>query len=140
MARTWKTGDTVSLVLPKALRLDRLPDQPRRAALMWGPLVLAGDLGPEPERTPEGPRRSAPETPTLVTDRSARGVAAARGRHVPGTFRTRGIARHPAAAQPEAPAPDVDLVPFHQLRRRTYVAYWDVLTPTEYTSTRHGSR
>jgi len=133
IARTWKTGDTVSLSLPKAVRLDRLPDSPQRAALMWGPLVLAGDLGPEPERRPEGPRQAAPESPTLVTDRPpAEWLVPIAGR--PGAFRTRGVARQVTSAQPAAPAPDVELVPFHQLRRRTYVAYWDVLTAAEYAA------
>jgi hypothetical protein len=36
------------------------------------------------------------------------------------------------AATPTAAQRDVELVPFHQLRRRTYVAYCDVLTPAEY--------
>ncbi len=30
--RTWKTGDTVELTLPKSLRLEPVPDNPRRAA------------------------------------------------------------------------------------------------------------
>jgi uncharacterized protein len=131
IARTWKSGDTVSLKLPKTVRLDRLADNPQRAVVMWGPLVLAGDLGPEPERTPEGPRRSAPETPTLVTERAGVDwLTPVAGR--PGVFRTAGVTRNPLAAQPTAAQPDVELVPFHQLRRRTYVAYWDVLTPAEY--------
>src|SRR5262245_35391984 len=90
IARTWKTGDTVSLKLPKTVRLDRLADNPQRAVVMWGPLVLAGDLGPEPERTPEGPRRSGPETPTLVTDRPLSDwLTPVAGRA--GVFRTTGI-------------------------------------------------
>src|SRR6185503_3530229 len=61
LKRTWKTGDSVSLVLPKTLRIEGLPDNNRRAALMWGPLVLAADLGPE--------RRGGPsESPSLVTE------------------------------------------------------------------------
>src|SRR6201999_183945 len=47
IARTWKEGDTVELVMPKTLRKEPLPDNPNRFAVMWGPLVLAGDLGPE---------------------------------------------------------------------------------------------
>jgi hypothetical protein len=35
----------------KILRLEALPDNPRRAGSDVGPLVLAGDLGAEPERT-----------------------------------------------------------------------------------------
>ena len=47
LTRLWKSGDAVTLSLPKALRLEPLPDNPRRAALLWGPLVLSGDMGPE---------------------------------------------------------------------------------------------
>src|SRR2546430_11813546 len=36
--------------LPKTLRTEPLPDNPNRLALMWGPLVLAGDLGQERKR------------------------------------------------------------------------------------------
>jgi hypothetical protein len=68
----------------------------------------------------------------VVTDRKpADWLTPAAGRA--GVFRTRGVARNPSFAQPDTPQPDVELVPFHQLRRRTYVAYWDVLTPAEYT-------
>ncbi len=52
LKRTWKTGDAITITLPKTLRLEPLPDNPRRVAILWGPLVLAGDLGPE-----EGRRR-----------------------------------------------------------------------------------
>src|SRR6516164_9488677 len=45
IARTWKAGDTVELMMPKTLRKEALPDNPNRLAVMWGPLVLAGDLG-----------------------------------------------------------------------------------------------
>src|SRR6476659_8625855 len=47
LKRRWKTGDVVTIALPKSLRVEGLADNPNRAALMWGPLVLAGDLGPE---------------------------------------------------------------------------------------------
>src|SRR5678815_3535440 len=54
MAREWRTGDTITLALPKALRTERLRDDTRRAAVLWGPLVLAGDLGPQPQRSGDG--------------------------------------------------------------------------------------
>ena len=40
-ARRWKTGDTVACAFPCALRLEPAPDCPDRAALCWGPYVLA---------------------------------------------------------------------------------------------------
>ncbi len=44
--RRWKAGDVVALELPMRLRLESTPDDPATVALLRGPLVLAGDLGP----------------------------------------------------------------------------------------------
>jgi DUF1680 family protein len=43
--RTWKPGDKIELVLPMALHLHRATDNPNMAAIMYGPLVLAGVFG-----------------------------------------------------------------------------------------------
>ena len=69
LKRTWQTGDTIAVTMPKTLRLEPLPDNPRRVAILWGPLVLAGDLGPE-----EGRRRGgdAGAVPVFVGCRAAR--------------------------------------------------------------------
>src|SRR5262249_26607107 len=64
ITRTWKAGDRVQLEIPKALRTEPLADNPSRLAVMWGPLVLAGDLGPE--LTLQQVRESKPEAPVLV--------------------------------------------------------------------------
>src|SRR6266852_1221864 len=63
LKRSWKNGDTVALILPKTLRIEPTPDNPNRVALMWGPLVLAGDLGPERERRGGG-GQPAPTIPS----------------------------------------------------------------------------
>jgi uncharacterized protein len=128
--RTWRAGDTVSLVLPKRLRIERLADDPTRAAILWGPLVLAGDLGPSPERNRTEGLQPAPGAPALVTalpaDAWLKPVA---GR--PGTFRTAGVA---FALDESRSAREVDLAPFYTVHRRTYAAYWDLLTQVEYSA------
>jgi DUF1680 family protein len=43
--RKWKTGDTVSLTLPMKPRIEPTNDDPNVIALMYGPMVLAADLG-----------------------------------------------------------------------------------------------
>lgn len=140
--RTWRTGDVVEVVLPKTLRLERTPDMPHRVALMWGPLVLGGDLGPEPVRGPargdngellEQEPRAAPTVPLLVTpdqpvDTWVKPVAGETGH-----FRTVGVGREPTA---EGRAYDVDLIPFYRLHRRVYATYWDSLTPSEWKTRR----
>jgi uncharacterized protein len=128
VTRIWKTGDVVEVKLPKVLRLQPT-DNARLAAIMWGPLVLAGDLGPAPERTREIPAVGAPavdpvkpDVPALVTsDRPvAEWLKPVAGK--PGTFRTEGVGRER----------DVELAPFYRLHRRTYAAYWDLLAPADY--------
>src|SRR6266516_3239513 len=73
IARTWKSGDVVEVTLPRSLRLEPLPDNPTRASIMWGPLVLAGDIGPERRRgRVEGEALEPPPTvPVFVTDSAA---------------------------------------------------------------------
>ncbi len=121
----------VEVTLPKSLGLEPLPDNPRRASVMWGPLVLAGDLGPERarERTEGEAIEPPPKVPVLVAaDRPVaewiKPVAA-----VPGSFKSDGVGREPDAA---GQARDVDLVPFYRLHRRTYATYWDLFTPGEW--------
>jgi hypothetical protein len=131
--RQWKTGDTVRIAAPMTLRLERLADNSKRAAVMLGPLVLAGDLGPAPKRGDDGdgdgPRTVAGDAPVLVTDRPVdQWLTPIEGR--PNSFRTKGIARRVSNQE----SVDVEFQPFYQIHRRTYAAYWDVLTDAELKS------
>ncbi|HEY4424333.1 MAG TPA: beta-L-arabinofuranosidase domain-containing protein [Pyrinomonadaceae bacterium] len=121
LKRTWKTGDSVSLVLPKTLRIEALPDNNRRAALMWGPLVLAGDLGPER-------RGKSSDSPSLVTSDKPLTEWLQPVADNLGVFRTVGVGR-----STEGQASEVDFVPFYRLHRRTYSVYWDLDTNDSWT-------
>ena len=131
--RQWHDGDTVKIALPKTLRLEPVPDNPRRASIMWGPLVLAGDLGPEPERRrSEGDgdeQHVPPKVPVLIAaDRPVsewlRPVAGS-----PDSFRTDGVGREPDEVGSVA---DLTFVPMYKLHRRLYSTYWDLFTPAEW--------
>jgi uncharacterized protein len=128
IARTWKTGDRVEVTLPKALRLEPLPDNPDRVAVMWGPLVLAGDLGPMPLRRGRGeaaassPAPARPTVPALVSPERTVSKWLAPVEGTPGTFMTSGVGRDR----------DVEFVPFYRLHRRIYAAYWELLTPAQW--------
>jgi hypothetical protein len=121
--RMWKSGDTVELALPKTLRLEPLPDNPRRVAILWGPLVLAGDLGPETQRSRgRGARSEPPRVPVFIAAEQpvTDWLKPIAGK--PGQFRTEGVGRES----------DVEFVPFYRLHRRTYGVYWDLFTPAEW--------
>jgi hypothetical protein len=110
--REWKTGDTLEVTIPMSLRLEPLPDMSSRAALMYGPVLLAGDLGPVSGARP---------VPALVTN--GRPVSAWT-REIPGrplTFETRGVGR----------PGDVTLTPFYLVNDRRYAVYWDCITDSE---------
>jgi DUF1680 family protein len=131
LKRKWKTGDAVALTLPKTLWLEPLPDNKRVTAIMWGPIVLAGDLGPERERRRGGqaeaqagarPPAQPIRIPSLVAaDRPlSEWIKAVTDK--PGNFRTAGVGREQ----------DVDLAPFYRLHRRAYSIYFDLFTPAEW--------
>jgi DUF1680 family protein len=45
LSRLWKTGDRIEMDLPMRLRFEGMPDDPKTRAVLYGPIVLAGDLG-----------------------------------------------------------------------------------------------
>jgi len=101
-------------MLPQVLHQEALPDNSGRVAFLRGPLVLAGDLGPEQRGRTTGP------VPVFVSDRPItewlKPVA-----DKPGTFRSDGVGH-----QHNGELKDVDLVPFYRLHHRTYAVYWDL--------------
>jgi hypothetical protein len=100
-----------------------LPDNPRRAAILWGPLVLAGDLGPEERQSGAGGRqRQLDAAPVFVA--AERPVAEWLNPipDRPGSFRTVGVGKDR----------EVDFVPLYRLHRRTYSVYSDLFTPPEW--------
>jgi len=120
--RRWKAGDTVELSLPKTLRKEALPDNANRMAIMWGPLVLAGDLGPEVSRRSRQGGTAPEAAPALVTasDNVAGWLKPVEGK--PGTFHTVNVGLKQ----------DIDFAPFYEMPRRRYAIYWDVFTPGEW--------
>lgn len=45
--RRWKAGDRVEVTYPMSLRVETTPDNPAKGAVMYGPVVLAANLGTE---------------------------------------------------------------------------------------------
>jgi DUF1680 family protein len=124
--RVWKSGDRVEITLPMELRLERLPDRPDIAAILYGPIVLAGQLGgaegltPDKVYGPYGPEGDPVPVPTFEGRKGtplADWVKPVAGK--PLTFRT------VDAGKPN----DVTLVPFYRLFGQRYSIYWELAKP-----------
>jgi len=127
LRRIWKNGDTINLEMPMSLHLWRMPDDPKLAAFLFGPVVLAGEL-PTEDLTEEkiyGPYHSggrpvpAPDF-VPVGDSLEDWIKPVAGR--PLTFQTIG------AGRPE----EVTLVPFFELFGRRYALYWHLYSDKEW--------
>lgn len=104
LSRDWRDGDRIVLTLPRQPRLEATVDDPDMVAILYGPLVLAGDLGPASEKWEGLP-------PVLVGSTLLTGIAPTPTEAV---FQTNGIVR---------PA-DLTLRPFtFQHERRTAVYF-----------------
>jgi len=112
--REWKNGDRIEIRIPFTLRLEAMPDDANRAAVMYGPLVMAGDLGPVDDPEAE----DSLYVPVFMTqDRNPANWT----EPVPdqeNTFKTKDVGR----------PRDVELKPFYKTHERRYSIYWDLMT------------
>jgi len=114
----WKAGDKVEISIPFSLRLEAMPDNPGRIAIMHGPVVLAGDLGPERDQDAYDPMY----VPVLITGNRppAEWLTPKEGKD--NTFVMNGV------GQPR----DVELKPFFDTHNRRFSIFWDVFTEEEW--------
>jgi DUF1680 family protein len=137
LSRIWKVGDKVEMDLPMHLHAETMPDDGRLQAFLYGPLVLAGDLGSDglTEAHIVGPnlRVGAPN----IEQNGSPLAAGNRTPPVPDleipTFRT--ASADPAswikptdkqAFRTTGQKKDVTLVPLNTLFDRRYAVYWQV--------------
>ena len=112
--RTWKTGDRVEIEMPFTLRLEAMPDDSSRVAVMYGPLVLAGDLGPVKDSASNNPMY----VPVLMTTKRdpSEWMKPVEGKI--NTFTTVNTGR----------PRDVELRPLYTIYDRRYTVFWDLFT------------
>jgi DUF1680 family protein len=122
IARTWADGDTITIVLPGSLRIEPLPDNPARVAIFYGPLLLAGDYGPQttggqaenasanPVDFPVFAHANEPLSEWLVPVEDS-----------PLTFRA-------TTAQGQ----ELKLAPFYTVHDRRYAVYWDLFSTQQW--------
>ena len=126
--REWRDGDTVSIQIPMRLRTECLPGSSNTVALLYGPIVLAGELGtnamPRPfvKNQSDFSKLPAPSAPMFAATADDVLKHIKRVSDRPMTFRTHGIGR----------PTDVTLIPFYDLHRQRYTVYWKLVSEAEW--------
>lgn len=115
--RKWANGDQLEITMPMSLYTESMPDNPNRIAFLYGPLVLAGQLGntmPDP----------VTGVPVLLTD----------NRNISDWIKP--VAGKPLqfATQSTGKPFDVTLIPFYKTYKEYYSVYWDYFTNAQWTA------
>ncbi len=120
--QTWRAGDRLEIRLPMSLHSAAMPDDPSTQAYLYGPLVLAGDLGTgdvpaalrrgEATFSPAAQRASYRATAPVLVPPSRDPASWIRRSGSSLAFRTSGQER------------DITLVPLNEIVDQRYAVYW----------------
>jgi DUF1680 family protein len=118
--RVWRDGDVIAVHLPMQLRQEPLPGDESVTAVLYGPLVLAADLGPGPA---DGPNRVIHGRPTEPKGLPAPDRLPQAGARSPGSWVesvSKGQLRFKAAAAER----QYELMPMYEIGGQRYSIYW----------------
>lgn len=127
--REWHDGDRVDVQLPMKLHAEPLPGTTNIVALLYGPVVLAGNLGTD---NMPGDLYAVDQTkfvkwptvpvPVLVANSTKELLARVHATDKPLVFQTHDLGK----------PNDVTLIPFYQANHLRYSVYWTVETKSEW--------
>ncbi|MCX6346176.1 MAG: glycoside hydrolase family 127 protein [Armatimonadetes bacterium] len=130
LQRKWKTGDKIELKIPMSLHLAPMPDDANLAAVMYGPIVLAAQLGTKDFTkdmqfaNDQREKHNGPsiDVPCFVASGKPVDdwVKPVSGKNL--TWRTDGVGK----------PNDVTLIPFYKLFDERYTIYMRLHTPESY--------
>jgi hypothetical protein len=117
--REWRDGDRVEIRLSMKLRSEPLPGATNIVAVLYGPIVLAGELGANgmPGQYAKDQldlvKVPDPQVPAFIGDPESF-LKRIKPTHTPLVFQTKRLGR----------PNDVTLVPFYKVNRQRYSVYW----------------
>jgi DUF1680 family protein len=138
--RTWGNRTEIKLSLPMKLRTESMPDNRRKAAFFYGPVLLAGALGTEgiEDIDPHARERGkfdhvpSPQTPVIVAD--DRDIDSyIKTTSEPGTFIIDGSVLQTPGKDKTG---DMNLIPFYMMHYQRYMVYWDIYSQKDWEKIR----
>jgi len=121
--RTWETGDKIDITYPMSLHLVATNDNPKMEAVLYGPIVLVGDLGTEGMKPPmpfakdQLDYKNVPVPSDIITSLNI-GNKKINDWLVP-------VKDEPLVFQTVGVAPKkITMIPFYRIDEQRYVIYW----------------
>jgi uncharacterized protein len=115
ITRTWKNNDQLQITLPMQLHSEAMPDNKNRIAVLYGPIVLAGDLGTTKPDPVKG-------IPVFVNEHKTINNWMKPVDTKTLTFQTKGVST----------TGDVTFSPLYQFTDHYYSVYWDQFTTSSW--------
>ena len=121
----WKAGDKIDITYPMSLHMVATNDNPNMAAIDYGPIVLAGDMGTEGIKAPapfakdQLDYRNMPIPSDVISTLNIGNkklndwLIPVNGK--PLEFKTNGVASR-----------QINLIPYYQIDEQRYVIYWNL--------------
>ena len=126
--RIWQDGDIVNVSLPMELRQEPLPGDDSVTAALYGPLVLAADLGPAPTDEPFRIIHSGDTVPKNLPAASPLPKAAAKSDATTKQWiqvESPSELRFTAAGE----SAKFQLMPMYEISNQRYSVYWQMQSP-----------
>ena len=126
VSRTWQNGDHVDIQLAMKLHTEPLPGTSNIVAVLYGPVVLAGELGTNGMPNPYAGNQTAlvrvsdPAVPALVGDATSI-LKKIKKTGAPLVFRTKNL----------GPPNEVTLVPLYRANHERYTVYWNLVSAAD---------
>jgi uncharacterized protein len=123
--RTWKAGDKIDITYPMSLHLVATNDNPKMEAVLYGPIVLVGNMGTEGMKPPmpfakdQLDYAKVPVPKDIITSLNIGGkevnnwLIPVKGE--PLVFQTVGVAPK-----------EITMIPFYRIDEQRYVIYWNM--------------
>lgn len=125
LSRSWKAGDKIDITYPMSLHTVATNDDPNVAAVLYGPIVLAGDMGTEGMKSPVPFARDQLDYRNYPVPENISSTINTSGKKIkdwllpvagePLIFKTSGVASN-----------SITMKPYYQINRERYVIYWNM--------------
>ena len=123
--KTWKVNDQIDITYPMSLHLVATNDDPNLAAVLYGPIVLAGDMGTEGMKAPmpfakdQLDYKDVPVPKDIITSLNVSGKKLddwlVPVESKPLDFKTVGVA-----------SKQITMIPYYRIDEQRYVIYWNM--------------